>query len=142
MNNYLIKIQCTSHEQLCYNNSKIKKNNIIQLKILELINNYDYITSALIVYKKLNKFSTKTLEFTCNKEINEIEFSNFIQTMLDYGFYSYNNNTIKFFNYNEENRINLILEFNYQLNQKIISKPITKKFKNKSSYSTCVLCKK
>ena len=84
MNNYKIKIECTSEDKLCYNNKKISNKNYNKLNFEDLMNNIDYIETALILYKnsKTNKnefIITKSLEFMCkyDNEISELNFKRF-----------------------------------------------------------------
>ena len=97
MNNYKIKISCTSKNELCHNNKKISIKNYNKLNLEQLINNNDYIEKILILYKKLyeQNIITKSLEFLCkcDYEITDINFETFIKNMINIGFCS-NNNTI------------------------------------------------
>ena len=61
------------------------------------LENIDYITKMLIVYKKDNNgIESKSIEFIINREIDENEFILFIVKMKDAGFFSLNNRDIKF----------------------------------------------
>jgi hypothetical protein len=143
MNNYKIKINCTSYNDLNYNNKKITKNNC-EVKLLKEYNNY--INNIYILYKRKknedeNNFTTKTLEFRCNKELNKIEFETFIKYMKDIGFNSKNkknknkNNKIEFIDIN----LNIpIFEYDFILNTETEIKKKNKK-KNNSIYSTQIL---
>ena len=99
---YKIKISCTSKKELCYNNNKISKPNSekdydkLKYELKQLVNNHNNITSSLILYKKFENFTTKTLEFLCNKEITEDDFKDFIKNMHDIGFISVCNTKIIF----------------------------------------------
>lgn len=95
MYNYKIKIECTSEDKLCYNNKKISNKNYNKINFEELMNNIDYIETALILYKNFKNFTTKSLEFMCKREISELEFKEFIVSMKKIGFESKNKNTIK-----------------------------------------------
>jgi len=53
MNNYKIKIACTSKAQLCCNNEEISKKNSKKLNLEKLINSNDFAVNALILHKKL-----------------------------------------------------------------------------------------
>lgn len=81
MYNYKIKILCISEDKLCYNNKKISNKNYNKLNFEELMNNIDYIETALILYKNFKNFTTKSLEFMCKREISELEFKEFIVSM-------------------------------------------------------------
>ena len=61
------------------------------------LENIDYITKMLIVYKTdSNGLESKSIEFIINREIDENEFILFIVKMKDAGFFSLNNRDIKF----------------------------------------------
>lgn len=139
MNNYKIKIECTSEDKLCYNNKKISNKNYNKLNFEELMNKTDYIETALILYKNIfyKKFTTKSLEFMCKREISELEFKEFIVSMKKIGFESKNKNTIKLIKINKNE---LILTYNFQLETKEPNEEYIFK-KNKSSYSTQFLYK-
>jgi len=139
MYNYKIKISCTTKDELCYNNKKISNKNYNRPNFEELINNTDYIETALILYKKVKKFTTKSLEFMCKREILEDEFKTFIKDMKDIGFKSNNYNIIKLIKINKPNE--LILTYNFQLETKEPNEEYIFK-KNKSTYSTQFLYKK
>lgn len=140
MNNYKIKIECTSEDKLCYNNKKISNKNYNKLNFEELMNNIDYIETALILYKNFKNFTTKSLEFMCKREISELEFKEFIVSMKKIGFESKNKNTIKLIKINKNKLNELILTYNFQLETKEPNEEYIFK-KNKSSYSTQFLYK-
>ena len=52
MNNYVIKISCTSKGELCYNNKKISIKNYNKLNFDKLLDTIEYIKKVLILYKK------------------------------------------------------------------------------------------
>jgi hypothetical protein len=142
--NYKIKIGCTSEDELCYNNKKISNKNYNRPNFEELMNKIDYIETALILYKQIlykhfKKFTTKSLEFMCKREISEDEFKTFIKDMKDIGFKSNNYNIIKLIKINKPNK--LILTYNFQLETKEPNEEYIFK-KNKSTYSTQFLYKK
>ena len=151
MYNYKIKIECTSEDKLCYNNKKISNKNYNRPNFEELINNTDYIETALILYKKVyeNKIiTTKSLEFMCkcDNEISEFNFLTFIKNMKNIGYSSGKFNTIhliKIIN-NKKNCVEeTILKYKFQLETKTKTKIKKKeKKKNKSTYSTQFLYKK
>jgi predicted transport protein len=86
-NNYKIKIECTSKDELCYNNEEISININNNLNLKELIDNTNYIND----FKYIN-LKTKSLEFNCNSKILDINFKfilkNFIKDMQNIGFFS------------------------------------------------------
>ena len=61
MNNYKIKIACTSKDQLCCNNEKISKKNSKKLNLEKLIESNDFVVNALILHKKIKNTTPKTL---------------------------------------------------------------------------------
>ena len=150
MYNYKIKIACTTKDDLCYNNKKISNKNYNRPNFEELINNTDYIETALILYKnsKTNKnefIITKSLEFMCkyDNEISELNFQKFIKSLKKIGFSSGEFNTIhliKINNNEQEEKEKLILKYKFQSETKTKIKNKKKK-KNKSSYSTQFLYK-
>jgi hypothetical protein len=86
-NNYKIKIECTSKDELCYNNEEISININDNLNLKELIDNTNYINGFEYIDLK-----TKSLEFNCNSKILDIDFKfilkNFIKDMQNIGFFS------------------------------------------------------
>jgi predicted transport protein len=118
MYNYKIKISCTTKDELCYNNKKISNKNYNRPNFEELINNTDYIETALILYKKEKKFTTKSLEFMCKRKISEDEFKTFIKDMKDIGFSSNNNNTIHLIKINDNKPSEQIFIYYFQSEEK------------------------
>jgi len=102
MNKFKIKINCTHPDNLRIDDRVISKNrrhsnvyNYIRSKMQ--LENIDYITKMLIVYKTdSNGLESKSIEFIINREIDENEFILFIVKMKDAGFFSLNNRDIKF----------------------------------------------
>jgi hypothetical protein len=86
-NNYKIKIEWTSKDELCYNNEEISININDNLNLKELIDNTNYIYDFEYIDLK-----TKSLEFNCKSEILDIDFKfilkNFIKDMQNIGFFS------------------------------------------------------
>ena len=86
-NNYKIKIEWTSKDDLCYNNEEISINIINNLNLKELIKNTNYINNF-----KYIELKTKSLEFFCKSEIlnNNFKFilKDFIKDMQNIGFFS------------------------------------------------------
>jgi len=121
MYNYKIKISCTTKDDLCYNNKKISNKNYNRPNFEELINNTDYIETALILYKHkhFKKFTTKSLEFMCTRKISEIEFKTFITDIKDNGFSSNNDNTIHLIKINDNKPSEQIFIYDFQLEEKI-----------------------
>jgi len=139
MNNYKIKILCTSKDELCYNNKKISIKNYNKLKLEELINKNN-IYKLLILYKKNKQnFTTKTLEFLCNEEMTEDNFQTFIKDMIDIGFSSKYNTVIQFIDNNKPNEP--IYTYKFQSITKT-NKKYKNKIPNNSTYYTQFLYKK
>ena len=136
MNNYKIKISCTSKDDLCYNNKKISVKNYNKLNLEQLINDTDYIEKTLILYKKHNNklITTKSLEFLCkcDNEISDIDFQTFIEKMINIGFSSNNNTTIHLIKINNNKLSEPIYIYTFQS----ITKKIIKKTENKPNNST------
>jgi len=67
---------------------------------------YNYISKSNIVYKNHNKFTTKFLEFYCDKLINEKQFKKFIKKMHNVGFNSTNGDVnVEFIDISTNNNI-------------------------------------
>jgi len=81
--NYKIKIEWTSKDELCYNNKEISIN--INNNLKELIENTNYIYDFKYIDLK-----TKSLEFFCESRILDIDFDfiTFIKDMQNIGFFS------------------------------------------------------
>ena len=109
---YKIRINCTTQQDLTINNKKINQKNFIISK-----NDIDeYITKIAILYednfhmKDDISFINKTIEFYCNREINENEFKDFIIKLRKLGFVSNKKQPkIQFIN----NYGNIIYNYNY-----------------------------
>ena len=139
MDNYKIKISCTSKEELSNNNRKISITNYNKNKLQQLTNNYDYIIKTIILHKSLQNFTTKTLEFLCNKLITDNDFKIFIQNMKDLGFYSNSKNSISFIKNDDPHE--LIHSYYYESLKIYKQKDQLTKIKttNKSKYFTQML---
>ena len=135
MNNYKIKISCTSKEELSLNNKKISMKNYTKNKLL--LHKHDYINKIIILYKISHKFTTKTLEFLCTNLITEIDFKIFIQNMIDNGFSSKYNTTISFIK--NDNPHNPIYSYKFQTITKNNKVKQIKKSNNNSKYITYFL---
>ena len=62
MNNYVIKISCTSKDELCYNNKKISIKNYNKLNFDKLLDTIEYIKKVLILYKSIKTKAIKYLQ--------------------------------------------------------------------------------
>ena len=126
MTEFKIRIRCTSIEELSYNNKKISKTN----KICVFDSNIEKI---IILHKRLDGFTTKTLEFIYNKQLNEEEFIKFIHTLKEHGFKTENSkHPIQFM---KMNPFTTLLNYTFMNANKIALDNFSKK-KNRSSYKT------
>jgi len=155
MNSYIIKISCTSKEELSYNNKKISIKNYNKINFENLINATDYIEKALILHKtsilhkklKKIKFTTKSLEFLC-KCTNEsvIDLKTFIEAMHTLGYSSSHNTFIYLITINNNDlatRYEAILKYRFQsITEEPLEETIKKRSENKSSYYTQTLYSK
>ena len=150
MNNYKIKIDCTSNSDLSYKNEEFPGEIYNKLNYDKLIHT-DFIDKTLLIHKALilhktittkdNKtIKTKSLEFICNNEISIIDFETFIKAMQTFGFSSNNHNTIHLIRIHTNEPDEKILSYRFQsITQKKIKHII--RHKNKSTYSTQFLYK-
>lgn len=129
---YTIRINCTSLNDLGFiHQGKSIKINKKNYKFIHTCSDM-YIPSLL--YKKLNNFTTKTLEFNFYNELTENEFIDFITKMTDSGFISTNTNTIQ---YIQQDGDGFKIIYNYSFSIKPIKlelKYISRK-KNRSTYT-------
>lgn len=97
MSSYKIKIGCTSKDDLSFDNKSITKYTSNKIYSSLQPNTIDYLDSIIILhkiipYKKNNgeiiTFTTKTLEFCVNRELNNVEFLDFIDKLKICGFKS------------------------------------------------------
>ena len=93
MSSYKIKIGCTSKDDLSFDNKSITKYNFNKIHSLLQPNTIDYLDSIIILHKIIirrdnNIFTTKTLEFCVNRELNNLEFLEFIDKLKNCGFKS------------------------------------------------------
>jgi hypothetical protein len=127
MNSYKITIECTSLNDLCYNDESLEN----------LITKFDYIKKAWLLYKTYKNELKISLEFMCESanEISESQFKSFIETMRASGFYSLNDKTICLIKITDSYQI--IYKYHFQsLAKQKIEERIKK---NKSSYRTITL---
>ena len=147
MNNYVIKISCTSKGELCYNNKKISIKNYNKLNFDKLLDTIEYIKKVLILYKKYRDksnqiFTTKSLEFICkcNNE-STIDLKTFIKAMQTLGFSSITDNFIHLIKINTNaitEQYEPILKYRFQ---SITEEPLAEyiKKKNNSMYHVKIL---
>jgi hypothetical protein len=127
MNSYKITIECTSLNDLCYNDESLEN----------LITKFDYIKKAWLLYKTYKNELKISLEFMCDSanEISESQFKSFIETMRASGFYSSNDKPIYLIKITDSYQI--IYKYHFQsLAKQKIEQRIKK---NKSSYRTITL---
>jgi rRNA processing protein Gar1 len=148
INNYKIKISCTSKEELSCNNKKISKKNYNKLNLERLINTTDYIEKAVLLYKNCKTYNnvnitTKSLEFICkcNNEISAIDFETFIKEMQTIGFIASVFNTIHLIKINTDKQEETILKYRFKSITEEEIKPRIRS-ENKSSYRTQTLYSK
>jgi len=133
---YKIRIGCTDKNELSFCGEKINMKGYTSI-VSELTKN-DYIEIIQVVYKKKDDFTTKTIEFFINRELDEIEYILFIAKMKDAGFCSEKNINIQLIN-TDQNKIIFDYKFTSMCKNKII---MFEKRKNKSIYTTQQIYKK
>ena len=135
---YKIKIGCTDKDELSFGGKKIKKNGYAT--IISKLTNNDYIDIIQIVYKKhkKNDFTTKTIEFFINRQLDEIEYILFIAKLKDAGFRSEKDINIQLIN-TKSNDVIFDYKFTSMCKNEIIR---FNKRKNKSIYTTQQIYKK
>ena len=135
---YKIKIGCTAKDELSLCGKKIKTNGYTT--IVSKLTNNDYIDIIQIVSKKheKNDFTTKTIEFFINRELDEIEYILFIAKLKDAGFRSEKDINIQLIN-TKSNDVIFDYKFTSMCKNEIIR---FDKRKNKSIYTTQQIYKK
>lgn len=133
-----IKIGCTDKDKLSFGGKKIKKNGYAT--IISKLTNNDYIDIIQIVSKKheKNDFTTKTIEFFINRQLDEIEYILFIAKLKDAGFRSEKDINIQLIN-TKSNDVIFDYKFTSMCKNEIIR---FNKRKNKSIYTTQQIYKK
>lgn len=139
---YKIKINCTSINDLSFNDSLLYDSRINRSIYYNIIYNLypeedDFINKIMIVYKKfirhnIKNFVVKSLEIICNTKLTENQFIKYIEKMHDCGFESKNNTMVEFINMENYETI-YKYSFNSMKPGKIIAR--TGNYKNNSSYS-------
>ena len=135
---YKIKIGCTAKDELSLCGKKIKTNGYTT--IVSKLTNNDYIDIIQIVSKKheKNDFTTKTIEFFINRQLDEIEYILFIAKLKDAGFRSEKDINIQLIN-TKSNDVIFDYKFTSMCKNEIIR---FNKRKNKSIYTTQQIYKK
>ncbi len=135
---YRIKMYCTAADELLFNNNKITKHvgNDIITSMMPNAN----MKEIFILHKNKkvckNRFYIKSIEFSSDIGMTEIEFISFIKHMQEAGFYSKRDSNIKFIDKN-------VTVYNYSF-QTIQKQHVEKRQykRNTSSYSHVTLYKK
>jgi len=138
-----IKIGCTDKDELSFGGKKIKKN--AYATIISKLTNNDYIDIIQIVYKKhkKNDFTTKTIEFFINRQLDEIEYILFIAKLKDAGFHSEKDINIQLINTKSNDTKSNDVIFDYKFTSMCKNEIIRfNKRKNKSIYTTQQIYKK
>ena len=147
--NYIIKMSCTSKDELSCNNKKISIKNYNKLDLEKLIDATNYIEKALILYKKKQKtnFTTKTLEFICKGCANEyiIDLKPLIKEMQAIGYSSSANTFIYLIEINNntiDKKHKAILKYEFQSITEVSLEENIERSENKSSYHAQILYSK
>ena len=135
-----IKINCSNLDDFAFKSKKINTK-IINHKVFgEMVSHFaeNGITfidanNVILLYKNLDKFTTKTLEFGCTRMIEEEDVKNFIITLKSFSFVSKNSVTIKFYG-KYPFKGNCAYDFN--TNKSVEITPSKRKYKNRSHYVT------
>jgi hypothetical protein len=138
-------LYCTSSKELCFNGAPINKNTNYDINNKLLPMYIEYIEKIACLYKTSGSMTTKSLEFICNREIDEIEFNEFIIILKTVGFSSMNGGKIQFIDMAADNKT--IFNYNFTDRWPIIRRrhpPIhnVESKKHKSRYSNIVFYKR
>jgi len=150
---YKCKCKCTSIEQLAFKGRKINNKISYDAIVSDLQpDNIEYIQKIQIVTKEIREmrrgivspFTLKTIEFLLNRELNELEFVEFIHKLKDVGFSSsIENNPIQFIN---TSTLPITIMFDYNFSTEIANEPEIHRRRrsgqNNSSYNTCEIYKR
>ena len=147
---YKCKCNCTSIEQLAFKGRKINNKIAYDAIVSDLQpDNIAFIQQIQIVTKKITvrrmgieiPFTLKTIEFLLNRELNELEFVEFIHKLKDVGFSSsIENNPIQFINMST---LPITIMFDYNFSTEIANEPdIHRRRRNNSSYNTYEIYKR
>ena len=147
---YKCKCNCTSIEQLAFKGRKINNKIAYDAIVSDLQpDNIAFIQQIQIVTKKIREmrrgivspFTLKTIEFLLNRELNELEFVEFIHKLKDVGFSSsIENNPIQFIN---TSTLPITIMFDYNFSNEIANEPdIHRSGQNNSSYNTYEIYKR
>jgi len=147
---YKCKCNCTSIEQLNFKGRDICKKRIQNEIIHDLQpDNIEYIQKIQIVTKKITvrrmgierPFTLKTIEFLLDRELDELEFLEFIHKLKSVGFNSsIENSPIQFIN---TSTLPITIMFNYNFSTEVANEPeIHRRGQNRSSYKTLEIYKR
>jgi hypothetical protein len=147
---YKCKCNCTSIEQLNFKGLDICKKRIQNEIIRDLQpDNIEYIQKIQIVTKEIRvirrgiemPFTLKTIEFLLNRELDELEFLEFIHKLKDVGFNSsIENSPIQFINMST---LPITIMFDYNFSTEVANEPeIHRSGQNRSSYNTLEIYKR
>ena len=128
---YKLKIYCTAIKQLSFNNCKITKKIYKDIILRLQLHNFSFVDKLYILYKHSNDFTVKSIEFSINRELTEIEITEFIKILQTNGFSSKHNTAVQFI---EISTNNVIYSYDFTtLNR--INDMQQNRHKNKSSYT-------
>jgi hypothetical protein len=153
---FMIKIGCTTTKNFNYKCNSIDKKSINHMVFGDLVSHYNncginFIDSSNVTllyktfkewnYDKYSYFTTKTLEFGCSREINELDLSKFITTLKSFGFCSDLTATVNFCGYFHTRKVPTFevlfaRDFSTNTDVKIDKR---QRHKNKSQYATVIL---
>lgn len=149
---YKCKCKCTSIEQLAFKGRKINNKIAYDAIVSDLQpDNIEYIQQIQIVTKEIREmrrgivspFTLKTIEFLLNRELNELEFVDFIHKLKSIGFSSsIENNPIQFIN---TSTLPITIMFDYNFSTEVANEPDIhrrRSGRNNSSYNTCEIYKR
>ncbi len=159
---YTISIDCTSKGNLCFINNVITRKGQTITTIHKISKrNYEnvfknilipflpsYINRVYILYKeyhtKNHVITTKTLQFSCIRDILNVEFQSFIHILNNIGFRSVNDTSIKYYEHDTEPNkgIKTIYKIKFHSMCKLRIRQNRKKNTNVSKYKNSILYKK
>ena len=150
---YKCKCNCTSIEQLAFKGRKINNKREYDAIVSDLQpDNIEFIQQIQIVTKEIrvrrmgiaSPFTLKTIEFLLNRELDEIEFVEFIHKLKDVGFSSsIENSPIQFIN---TSTLPITIMFDYNFSTEVANEPEIHRRRrngqNNSSYNTYEIYKR
>ena len=150
---YKCKCKCTSIEQLAFKGRKINNKIAYDAIVSDLQpDNIEFIQQIQIVTKEIRElrrgrkspFTLKTIEFLLNRELDELEFVEFIHKLKDVGFSSsIENSPIQFIN---TSTLPITIMFDYNFSTEIANEPDIhrrrRRGQNNSSYNTVEIYKR